>query len=259
MQKVRLHSLQISVQELENELKNSLHRCDPDSVGFKDCSESDCASAFQVTANVTSFKLRQQVADSMFKRSNQNIEAVYRKYAKDQKGVCQDDFFNACQEVRFDFTSREDTDELFINMDMNDDSFLDLSDFRRAMGARSASEQFILQTVPLHEVVSSALPRKYGRSPLDAFRELNRHEIAEIAQVVSGVLETILIEKVSKLKESWEAAKAKEVHDGQNEAKFFVVELKAGSIQDYHNGLSGRVGEENLSSCVVLTDCYQNF
>jgi hypothetical protein len=188
--------------------------------------------------------LKQQVAESMFKRSNQNVEAVYLKYAKDRRGIRQVDFFCACQEVRFDFASREDTDELFINMDMNDDSFLDLSAFRWAMRARSITEQFILQTVPLHEIISSALPRKHGRSPLDVFRELNGHEIAEIAQAVSGALEAILIEKVAQLRESCKAAKEKEIYDGQNDAKFLVVELKAGSILDYHNGLSGRVGED---------------
>ncbi len=190
--------------------------------------------------------LKQQVADSVFRRSNQNIESVYLKYAKDQRGVCQGDFFNACQEVRFDFSGREDTDEIFINMDMNDDGFLDFSEFCRAMGTRSAAEQFILQTIPLHEIISSALPRKPGRSPLDAFRELTSGEITEMAQAVSGVLETILIEKVTQLRESWEAAMAKEIHEGQNSSKFLVIELKAGGIQDYHNGLSGRVGDETV-------------
>jgi hypothetical protein len=129
-------------------------------------------------------------------------------------------------------------------MDMNDDSFLDFSEFRRAMSTRSASEQFILQTIPLNELVSSALPRKHGRSAIDVFRELTRDEITEMAQAVSGVLEIILIEKVAQLRESWDASKV--IHHGQNDAKFMVVELKAGSIQDYHNGLSGRVGEEHL-------------
>ena len=54
-------------------------------------------------------------------------------------------------------------------------------------------------------------PRKHGRSPLDVFRELNGHEIAEIAQAVSGALEAILIEKVAQLRESCKAAKKKEM------------------------------------------------
>jgi formamidopyrimidine-DNA glycosylase len=103
-----------------------------------------------------------------------------------------------------------------------------------------------LQTVPLHEIISSALPRKPGISPLDTFRELTHHEITEITQAVSGVLENILIEKVARMRESWEVAKAKEIHDGQSNSKFLVVELKAGGIQDYHFGLSGRVGAETL-------------
>jgi hypothetical protein len=192
-------------------------------------------------------ELRKQVADSMLKRSEPNVESVYRKYAKDDRGVCRDDFFDACQEVRFDFSNRENTEELFINMDMNDDSFLDLSEFRRAMNTRSASEQFILQTIPVHEIIVLALPRKQSRSPLVAFRELTRQEITEMVQAVSGVLETILDEKVVQLRESWEAAKAKEFLDGKSNAKFLVVEFNAGSIQDYHNGLSGHVGETILS------------
>jgi hypothetical protein len=216
-------------------------------------SAAACASKPQTKAADVS--LKQQVADLMSKRSNENIETVYLKYGKDARGISQKDFFRACQEVRLDFENRKDTDELFISMDMNEDGFLDLTEFRRAMGTRSAFEQFILQIVPLHEIISSALPRKSQRSSLEVFKGLTSHEITEMADAVSGVLETVLAEKVLQLRESWEAAQAKEAHDGPSNSKFLVVEwLKAGRIQDYHNGLSGRVGEDLLSKkCISFT------
>jgi hypothetical protein len=239
--------LQDSIQELDDVLEDVLRH--QKALSCHSPFKTECGSvSHSIVSMVPISSLMQQVADSIFKRSNQNVEIVYLKYAKDHRGVCQDDFYNACKEVRFDFVSREDTDELFVNMDMNDDSFLDFSEFRRAMGTRSASEQFILQTVPLHEIISSALPRKHGVSPMETFRELTRYEITEIAHAVSGVLETMLVDKVSQLRDSWDAAKAKGVHNDKNNDKFLVVELKAGNIQDYHNGLSGRVGEVFLSS-----------
>jgi hypothetical protein len=205
---------------------------------------ADC----EFETKTTEILLKKQVADFFFKRSDQHVQIVYLKFATSELGLSQDDFFQACQEVRFDFSSREDTDELFVNMDMNDDGFLELSEFRRAMNTRSVFEQFILQTIPLHEIISSALPRKPGTLPLDVFRGLTCYEITDMVQAVSITLKNVITEKVVQLRESWEASKAKEFHNGENNSKFLLVELKAGSIQDYHNGLSGRVGEGGICS-----------
>jgi hypothetical protein len=82
----KMCQLLISVQQLEDELKDVLRYQEAVSYPGR-----ECASAAQAMATVSA--LKQQVTDSMFKRSDQNILSVYSKFAKDQRGICQDEFF----------------------------------------------------------------------------------------------------------------------------------------------------------------------
>mmetsp|Transcript_48382 Transcript_48382/g.101077 ORF Transcript_48382/g.101077 Transcript_48382/m.101077 type:complete len:90 (+) Transcript_48382:396-665(+) len=84
-----------------------------------------------------------------------------------------------------------------------------------------------MQTVPLHEIISAALPRKQGKSPLDVFKDLTQLEIADIAQAVSSSLEIILFDKVTKIKKCCGTAKAKEISGSENN-KFSM--LQAGNM-----------------------------
>jgi hypothetical protein len=196
-------------------------------------------------ANESVLAVTQQIADAMHKRGNENINAVYRRYANDGCGISKKDFPDALYNVRLEEVKPDEADVIFDNMDMDSNGLLDLNEFRRAVSARSSFEQFISQDIPFHELLSTSLPRKKATNQLTTFMELTSSQISDIVQAVSVVLKTILTAKVKELRESYEAAEAnKRVTDSSSSAaKFSVLELKAGDISDYHKGLSGRVGK----------------
>jgi hypothetical protein len=198
--------------------------------------------------------VRQQIADAMLKRGNENIEAVYRKYANDGCGICKKDFFDALYHVRLEEIKPDDADMMFDNMDMDNNGLLDLNEFRRAVSARSSFEQFIAQAIPFSELISTSLPRKKATDQLTTFMELTSAQISKIVRAISAELESLLTAKAKALRESYEAAAAKQISSdsASSASKFSVLELKAGNITDYHNGLSGRVGEHMLIFCLCF-------
>jgi hypothetical protein len=208
-------------------------------------SEETADSAIQSAS--ASFALQDQIADAMLRRDEKNIEAIYMKYAKNGCGICKRDFLDALNHVRLEDIKSEDADEIFDDMDMDCNGLLDLKEFRRAVSAPSSFEQFINQAIPFSELISTALPKKKATNQLAVFMELTQTQISDIARAVSAVLKSILCTKAVELKESYDAAAAKnKTADNSSASKFSVVELKAGGISDYHKGLSGRVGKHKL-------------
>ena len=186
--------------------------------------------------------LKSQVREAKFKRSIPCIDDVFTKYAADDRGIPRLEFFDAIQEVRFDFTNDDDAKVLFESMDMDNDGFLNIDEFRRAVQSRSEMEQFISNSIPVVEVISAALPRVDSKSPMDVFRTLTPVQITAISNAVAEGLALLLAEKIASLNEGFAAAEAKKNVSGGSGAKFAIFELSAGSIHDYHKGLSSRVG-----------------
>ena len=181
-----------------------------------------------------------QVAEARRRRSDENIQAVYAKYAKESGGISQEDFLNACQEVRYGLVSAEDADHIFRGMLLNEQDLLDLNEFRRIAKTYSPFEQFISKSIPWPELVSSALPQIVGKSSFEVFRELNSSEIPDITGAICKELEKILEENVTQMRFSFKTAQP--VQDSSS--RFSVTELKAGNVEDYRQGLSGRIGEK---------------
>ena len=181
-----------------------------------------------------------QVAEARNRRSEQNIEAVFLKYAKDSGGISQADFFDSCQEVRFGLITAEDAGDVFRGLLLNANGVVELNEFRRIVNTRSPFEQFISRSIQFHELMSSALPQIIGKTSFELFRELTPEEISDISLAVCKELETILKETVLLMRERFEFAQPQQ----RSVLRFSVNELKAGNIEDYRKGLSGRIGDE---------------
>jgi hypothetical protein len=209
----------------------------------KDCREKSnpiFPSAVDQQSPDLSAVLKSQVLEARFRRSAAHIDAVYSKYAADDRGISRSEFFMSIQEVRFDFKNESNADALFENMDMDNDGFLNLDEFRRAVQSSSEMEQFISHSVSVVEIISAALPRDDSKLPIDVFRMLTPVQITAVSNAVSEGLTLLIADKLVTLNEGFAAAEAKK--SGNTAAKFAIFELSAGSVQDYHNGLSSRVG-----------------
>ena len=64
-----------------------------------------------------------QVLNDLLRRSPANVETVFSKHTHDPRGIPRQNFSCASQDVRFEFTDEDDLNELFNNMDMDNDGF----------------------------------------------------------------------------------------------------------------------------------------
>ncbi len=187
------------------------------------------------------------------------VDAVFETYAKDgsegKRGIKLEMFKEALHSVRpeFHYLSKEEAKQLFVESDLENDGILDVKEFSYALGKKFPVEQ-VISVLPLHRLLESALPGIRSRHPdehLDIFVNLKDEEIVAMVAAVSPEIERLLRETVLGLR------KAKEPQDpnaGDNVgAKFDVVTLSAGTIEDFHKGLQGRVGGEVCTAAFKFT------
>ena len=180
-------------------------------------------------------------------REDSAIEAVYQKYENSCGGIDRQHFPDALCDIGSGHADTAQVDELFDNMDVNEDGLLDLEEFRRAASSRSQFELFIASTIPFAELLSYALPRLKGRSQMNIFMELTERQIADISEALSSELNSIISETVTKLKSSDAAAQSSvdSSRSGSAAEKYSLDTISAGDITDYHKGFSNRVGNSD--------------
>ncbi len=123
-----------------------------------------------------------------------------------------------------------------------------------------------MQSLPLASLLMDALPRPAKSQEksihLRVVSELTADEIRIVANEFSKGLEQMLTDNVRLLKRSFTAmdTKIKESleDDKKNTASKFSVcmEMKSGTIEDFHRGLVGRIG--NLWIVSILAFLIQN-
>ena len=110
---------------------------------------------------------------------------------------------------------------------------LTLDDFKRIARQPSEAEQWI-QMVPLAGLMARAL----GKRDLDGLENLQPGEMSSGLLAFSEGVKTTIEERLQKLKD--QRAKLRDIPGG--ESKFGGL-LEGGSVDDFHHGLSDRLGE----------------
>lgn len=205
----------------------------------------DSDSKFQI--------LKEQVQNLISNLQPDAVASVFVKYAlprREQEGkeevfvISRENFVLAMQEIRCGAFSKEELVELFSNMDVDDNHYLDQSEFARAVEASSPAELF-LQSLNVPRLFAAALPQKPGQDAMETMRLLSRPEIDAIVRATAGAISDELERKVAVLKAGSNSKENKEGSEDKNSAalKFAVDEMQAGNIDDYHKGLVQRVGK----------------
>ena len=111
-----------------------------------------------------------------------------------------------------------------------------------------------MQSLPLASLLMDALPHPKPtekRNMLRVVSELSTSEVRIVAHEFALGLERMLVESVNTLKKSFDTMD-KNMHLRESKAsvasKFSVpTEMKCGTIEDFHHGLVGRIGDVFLS------------
>lgn len=203
--------------------------------------------------------IRARISEARRRREESAIAEVYQKHRSDGKGIGRQQFFDALLEIRSDLTTDEtEADKIFDSMDMNEDGLLDFTEFRRAVGSHSLFEQFITQTIPFAEIVSSAIPESKETGQLNVFLSMTEKQIAIITEAVCMELRSAIAEKFSRIKMNYQAARSKQESNSSisTATKFSVDIMSAGDITSYHKGLSDRVGKPiSFERRCILVSC----
>ncbi len=156
--------------------------------------------------------------------------------------ISRENFVLAMQEIRCGAFSKEELVELFSNMDVDDNNYLDQGEFARAVEESSPAELF-LQSLNVTRLFAAALPQKPGRDAIETLRLLSRPEIDTLVRATAVAISDELERKVAVLKAGSNSKEKEERSENSAAMKFAADEMQAGSIDDYHKGLVQRVGK----------------
>ncbi len=176
------------------------------------------------------------------------VHDVFESFAEinceGMKGIKLSKFKQALCTVRpeFHYLSEEEAKQLFVQADLENDEVLGEKEFTYALSKAFPVEQ-ALSVLPLHRLIESSLPgfrHKHPNEHLEIFAYLSDAEIANMVAAVSPEIERLVREMVHGLREAKD--RQDQNADDSAGAKFDIVTLSAGTIEDFHDGLQGRVG-----------------
>jgi hypothetical protein len=142
--------------------------------------------------------------------------------------------------------------QLFKEADIDEDGGLDLDEFHRAINRPSELEQWC-STLPLAKLLSFCLETPLADAaaashailadPVRRVSELSPQDLDRVAEEFWGGVRRLLGEQASQLNRCYAELdqKAVERADGSS-AKFQTFSMSAGTVEDFHKGLTNRVG-----------------
>jgi hypothetical protein len=190
----------------------------------------------------------QQQASEFFRLTRQtHEEQVFVKYAGHLKGTISDEQFKAALKDLRLFTIN-DYERMFKEADINKDSVLDFEEFSRAVRLPSKLEQY-LSTLPLAKLLAFCLTSAHesiaeSNDPVRAISRLSPDTLAMGAAIFHEGLKRLLDDTRSKLRVCYDELERKAAQ-GTN-SKFQTFTMNCGTLENFSDGLSNRVGEQFL-------------
>jgi hypothetical protein len=150
-----------------------------------------------------------------------------------------------------------DMKEMFNIFDTNEDGCLDFEEFKQVLQTPTEVEEWT-KSLPLHHLLADALPRysvKSQESKIDALENLTKlssTDINDVATAFSEGLSDILVKGIRHLKHGIQSKVNSPNMDKSLNGKFSVFTMNAGLIDDFHAGLSGRIGVKLKAHSIFL-------
>jgi hypothetical protein len=188
-------------------------------------------------------QIQARVARFHNSRNQLHNELIFKKYANPDTNLITDDAMNsALRELGVQLTPDEAA-AVFEEADTDENGGLDLQEFIKAINHPSKVQQWV-ETLPLSSLLAHCLSFKGGDSsdPLREVSRLSAHELRASAQAYCENLQTVLADAVRELKKCHDAMDALTASSVSN-SKFQTPKMSAGSVEEFYQGLFGRVGE----------------
>ena len=192
-------------------------------------------------ANDAKEKIKIQIQKGMKRRDDNFLREYFQRKTKDSgtSALSMQQFTSTLEDLGIHL-NEDEVKVIFRIMDVNDDGAMDLEEFTRAVRCPTTIEQLI-GTLPLSQIFADALPPSTGGESLRQFGQITPEQIKEICNEALPFVEKMLIGSVEKARI---AVEAMDKFKSSNMASKYEVppEMSAGTVNDFHSGLTGRIG-----------------
>jgi hypothetical protein len=182
-----------------------------------------------------------RIEQGITRRDSSRLEEIFDKHKDPATNSILKEQFVTILESLGVFPENEPASVDESNYGSIDHGAIDFQEFKRAASVSSALERLI-RTLPLVEMVADALPKEKGRDPIRLFSEITTIQIQDIFSALLPHLEKLLIDCAKKLKASFDRMDTVQAEAAMGVNKFELIPMSVGKIDDFHQGLSSRVG-----------------
>jgi hypothetical protein len=189
----------------------------------------------------------------------ERVHATFHKFAdKSTTRIPSSRFLLALQELDIQVPP-DRLQQLFKEADIDQDGDLDLEEFCRVIARPTELEQWC-STLPLAKLLGCCLegtladavaasPHVVLADPVRRVCSLSPQDLDRVSEEFWGGARRLLAEQASQLKGCYSEldSKAAEVGDGSS-GKFQTFSMSAGTVEDFHKGLTDRVGASSAHS-----------
>ena len=190
-------------------------------------------------------KIQAQVSFFLNLRDQSYISDLFNKHANSATNlITADSVRNVMRDIGVQMTADEAA-VLFETFDTDENGGLDLQEFTKAIKHPSKVEQWA-NTLPLSKLLARCLSFKESDDPLREVSRLSSDELRALTKAFTEGLLTILSDSLSELKKCYtEMDRMTDLSANDASSKFQTFKMSSGSVEDFHSGLHGRVGENH--------------
>jgi hypothetical protein len=188
-------------------------------------------------------KIRIQIQAGINRRDDEFLRIFFEEKTKSSGSLTSQEFTSVLKELGILLT-KEEIAVLFRTMDVDKNGVLDLDEFKRAVRFPSTMEQLI-STLPITQVFADAVLAMTGGDHLRQFGQITPDKIEDICNEAMPFLKFIMLDAVKKTEASFKTMDESKANQSASSGVKFEVppEMSAGTVGDFHGGLTGRIGE----------------
>jgi hypothetical protein len=191
--------------------------------------------------------LRAQMNAGFNRRSEQFVRQTFERHkALDLHGIPINNLTSALADLGIAISSSE-CEELFKAHDLSESGYVDYSEFAAMVDRIHGADEEWASTLPLAQLLADCMPIRKEADPVQAVSRLCDTDLETIVTCFGEGLKRMLHEEIAKLKRAYARMQRKIEEASSAPAKFAVApQMQSGSIDDFHEGLSARVGDPHL-------------
>jgi hypothetical protein len=180
-------------------------------------------------------QISKQVVEGFNRRNEEYVRNTFDSLKHSDTGlIVGTSLKSALTEVGMNFNSTE-IDEVF-------SAGLDFQDFSSLVSTPSPIEEWV-RSLPLSQLVADAMPKSDCCRCKDQLRHLSRiseHQLKDVCDVIMKHLAMIFGEELATLRAAY--AKLDSHAVAEHYVKFQICKMRVGNVDDFHKGLSARIG-----------------